>query len=299
MSLLPTSNGPTTPKFQPPIHSPLPPQLPGQPSHDVSQPNARDIHSNNLRHPESFNGAGFFPPSVPYAPPGPVEEGLNLDSHSITNVRPPPDVTWPGAVPPPSDGPSQYTSISTNQTSQAACICDICVAHHNVGPIQFGGGEPVLASQNATTAPSAPAPSSSSQRGLTAPDPGARPPALHTQIQHPDIIDAGLVGVAQHWQPRPHPPIAETGYAHTSMQIPPVRIDNPRRPREVPLVRVEDRIEWVRRDLLKMTLWFNWSLDAEAHAHEPWGELLDDDDVPPPPGGSVTVSSVPALRRSG
>jgi len=36
------------------------------------------------------------------------------------------------------------------------------------------------------------------------------------------------------------------------------------------LVRVEDRIEWVRDDLMKMTLLFNWSPQAEAEVHEPW-----------------------------
>jgi hypothetical protein len=39
----------------------------------------------------------------------------------------------------------------------------------------------------------------------------------------------------------------------------------------VPFVRIEDRIEWVSRDVMKMTLWFNWSSDAEAEAHEAWG----------------------------
>ncbi len=37
-----------------------------------------------------------------------------------------------------------------------------------------------------------------------------------------------------------------------------------------PLVRVDDTIEWVRPDVMKMTLYFNWSSNAEAEAHGSW-----------------------------
>ena len=37
-----------------------------------------------------------------------------------------------------------------------------------------------------------------------------------------------------------------------------------------PLVRVDDAIEWVRPDVMKMTLWFNWSSNADAEAQESW-----------------------------
>ena len=37
-----------------------------------------------------------------------------------------------------------------------------------------------------------------------------------------------------------------------------------------PLVRVNDTIEWVRPDVMKMVLYFNWSQNADAEAHEPW-----------------------------
>ena len=42
------------------------------------------------------------------------------------------------------------------------------------------------------------------------------------------------------------------------------------RPLRTPLVRVEDQVEWVRPHVLKVTLWLNWSPNAEAEAHEPW-----------------------------
>lgn len=37
-----------------------------------------------------------------------------------------------------------------------------------------------------------------------------------------------------------------------------------------PFVRVYDTIEWVRPDVMKMVVYFNWSLNAEAEAHESW-----------------------------
>jgi hypothetical protein len=37
-----------------------------------------------------------------------------------------------------------------------------------------------------------------------------------------------------------------------------------------PLVRVDDTIEWVRPDVMKMVLYFNWSMNAEDEAHESW-----------------------------
>jgi hypothetical protein len=37
-----------------------------------------------------------------------------------------------------------------------------------------------------------------------------------------------------------------------------------------PLVRVDDMIEWVRPDLMRMSVWFNWSPTADAEAHESW-----------------------------
>jgi len=40
--------------------------------------------------------------------------------------------------------------------------------------------------------------------------------------------------------------------------------------RVYPLVRVGNTIEWVRQDVMKMTILFNWSSNAEAEAHESW-----------------------------
>ena len=40
--------------------------------------------------------------------------------------------------------------------------------------------------------------------------------------------------------------------------------------RRHPLVRVDDTVEWVRSDVVKVVLYFNWSPDAEDEAHESW-----------------------------
>ncbi|KAH9060483.1 hypothetical protein EDB87DRAFT_1683711 [Lactarius vividus] len=40
--------------------------------------------------------------------------------------------------------------------------------------------------------------------------------------------------------------------------------------RAVPLVRIDDRIEWVRHDLMRMVVWYNWSLNADNEAHDSW-----------------------------
>jgi len=112
-------------------------------------------------------------------------------------------------------------------------------------------------------------------------------------MHYPSAIDASLIGLAQ--------PTADTGYARTSnsrRRVRPVR--NPRRAREVPFVRVKDRVEWVRRDLMKMTLWFNWSLDAEVEAYEPWDELPAHlADGVTPLGTEPAPDVPPPVRRSG
>jgi hypothetical protein len=40
--------------------------------------------------------------------------------------------------------------------------------------------------------------------------------------------------------------------------------------RRQPLIRVDDTIEWVRPDVMKMVLYFNFSWNAEAEAHSSW-----------------------------
>ena len=192
-------------------------------------------------------------------------QGVNPSPHPpLLNGQAPSDAVWPRTNPTtPPDGSSQY--ISPNQSFQTACTCHTCVAHRTTaGPVQFGGGQAAPAGQDAM-APSAPASSSPASRRVPTASP-ARPPALDASIQYPGAIDAGSTGLGQS--------TTDTGYARTSTRRRRVRpVHNPRRAREVPFVRVKEHVEWVRPDLMKMTLWFNWSLDAEVEAYESWDEL--------------------------
>jgi len=295
MSHPPASNGPIAPRHTPYMRTPLPPQQPGLPSHDVSQPNPRDAHSNNRGYLDFFDNSDSFPLSAfsAFNASQGLAASVNPSHPSYINDQSLSNVFGPTTIPGPpllQDGPSQYMPIS--QAFQATCTCHTCVAHRTVVPAQFGSGDPGPALARDATATSAQASPSSSQRGRTAPY--ARPPVLHTPMQYPGVVDAGLDGLAV--------PTADTGYARRSRRVSPVRNPRRRTARETPLVRVEDRIEWVGRDLLKMTLWFNWSPDAEAKAHEPWGELPR---VASSAGGIAPNGAVPPapnvgpFRRSG
>jgi hypothetical protein len=264
MNLPPASNGHVAPHYTPHVQTSLSPQQPGLPRHDVSQPNSWNTNSNSPRYLDFSNNSDPFPLSAfpAFDAPQASIPGGNPLHPSYINDQSPSNVLGPTAIPPPQDSLSRYMPMPTNQALQATCACPTCVAHRMVGPAQFGGEEPALDGQNATvTAPSAQSSASSSRRRRITPY--ARPPALHAPMQYPDVIDTGSVGLAL--------PTGDPGYARRPRRVSVIR--NRRRTREVPLVRVEDRIEWVRRDVLKMTVWFNWSLDAEAKAHEPWGEL--------------------------
>ena len=102
------------------------------------------------------------------------------------------------------------------------------------------------------TAPAAAPPFPSSMH-VTAPASGS-PAGARVPIVRPWDMDAATAaGTFARTAPRPVPTFCRCN----------------RRPH--PFVRVDDTIEWVRPDLMKMVVYFNWSLDAEAEAHEPWG----------------------------
>jgi hypothetical protein len=81
-------------------------------------------------------------------------------------------------------------------------------------------------------------------------NPGIRPWDADTASTGPATVPA---------PPRAEPP-----------QVPVSRCTGTCCKRVNPLVRVDDAIEWVRPDVLKMVLYFNWSSNAEAEAHESW-----------------------------
>jgi hypothetical protein len=247
MSLPPLSNGPMPPHSAPCTQPPLPPQHPGLPSFDMSQPNPRDTHLNNPHRPEPSNNVDPFPVSASNVPHISVQN-VNPPSHPFRlDGQLPWDFIWPLLVPPLPDGSCQQSS--TTQNAQATSACPNCATHPTSMPVQLGGGQAAPAVQ----APLAAASSSSSCPNPTAPH--TAPPVPEAPLFRPGVAGAG--------------PTTANAYARKSRRVPPFR--NPRRrAREVPLVRIEDRIEWVSRDVMKMTLWFNWSPDAEAEAHEAW-----------------------------
>jgi len=154
------------------------------------------------------------------------------------------DCIWPLLIPPPPDRSSQHSSAA--QDTQATSACPTCSTHPTSGPVQFGGGRPAPVVQDPTATLAAASSSSSSCPNPTAPH--TAPPVPEAPLFRP-----GVAG-----------PTTANANARRPKRV------RPRRAREVPFVRVEDRIEWVSRDVMKMTLWFNWSPNAEDEAHEAW-----------------------------
>jgi len=267
MSLLPTSNGLVLPESVPNFQHPLPRPQPD--FHAVSQPIPRNAHPDSLLDSGSLDNADpltIFASRVPQGPQGPVQNVVPSSHSFLTNYQPSLNFVWPTTLPPLPDGPYwPYQSLPTNQAAQAACTCPLCATDTPiVQPPRFAA----RASQDLITAPPvAVRPSSLGMDPLAA---ASLPPLVpNAPVRYADAVNhgAGSFGLGQ--------PTADGGYARASERArggPSVWA--PRRRREVPFVRVEDRIEWVSRDLLKMTLWFDWSPDVEGRAREqergPW-----------------------------
>ncbi len=251
MSLPPPPNGLMVPHSAPYIQPSLPPQQSGLPTHNGSQPNLLHTHLNNTHHAELPNIVDPFSITTSDVPRDYVQN-VNPPSHPFpVNGQLPWECIWPLLIPPLPDRPCQHPS--TTQNTPAPSACATCPTHPTSGPVQLGGGQPAPAVQD-PMAPSAAASSSTS----SCPNPTAphtAPPVPEAPLFRPTVVDAG--------------PATANAYARKSRRI--SHALNPRRAREVPLVRIEVRIEWVSRDVMKMTLWFNWSSGAEAEAHEAWG----------------------------
>jgi hypothetical protein len=204
-----------------------------------------------------INNADPFPMTASNVPQGPAQN-VNFPSHPfLFNGSLPWNFIWPSVLPSLPDRPCQHTSA--DQNVQANGSCPNCATHPTAGAFQFGAGPPVPVVQE-NTALSMATSSSSSSSNPTAPL--AMPPVSEAPpLLHPGVTDAGPSASTS--------TSTENAYARKSRRVPPAR--NPRRRREVPLVRIEEHIEWVRHDVMKMTVWFNLSPDADAEAHEAWG----------------------------
>lgn len=243
MSIPPLPNGFTAPHCAPRIQPPLLPQQSGLSSLDMSQPNPQDTHFNNT-HVEPFP---ITASDVPRSSVQNVDPALH--PFLVNGQMPSWDCLWPFLIPSLPAHSSHHSSNTQNsQNTQATSSYPTFPTHPTSGPFQFGGGQPAPAVQDHTATSTAAASSSSSCPNSTAPY--TAPPVPEATLFRPGVADAG--------------PTTANAYARRSKRA------RPRRAREVPLVRIEDRIEWVSRDVMKMTLWFNWSPDAEAEAHEAW-----------------------------
>ena len=205
------------------------------------------------------------------------DQNLDLSSsRPLFTGNQPPDLGVPGATRYPSEGPLAHA----NFVPDAAVVHrpthvtpSPWIAHHTMpaaGPSRFGGDQPVMHTAppghwQMVAAPPALPPTSLLLSFNE--DPRALhpfPTAQADPAQAQNMYNADMGG----WH-------RVAGADNTSAYIrsaltPTRRLPPPHRLRHVPLVRVEDQVAWMREDVLKVTLWFNWSPNADAEAHEPW-----------------------------
>ena len=97
----------------------------------------------------------------------------------------------------------------------------------------------------------------------------------YTSFSSPPWMTGTPKPVVHPWDARAAPlgpaasaPTAQAFVRAESRQVPVSRCACCRRVH--PSVRVNDSVEWVRPDVMKMVLYFNWSENADAEAHESW-----------------------------
>ncbi|KAI0250962.1 hypothetical protein BJV78DRAFT_514141 [Lactifluus subvellereus] len=220
----------------------------------------------DLKWQEPLYNADFCP--LTSRSPQAFAQAVDPSSHPVFDSQPMPDPDWPG---PNSTFPLQ-DSLLPQASMHAAVNPSATYAYSDGGPtnsttssaehVQVGGGQLPFTAQDGTawSGPvTALAPATPSLASY--PDPAAshpRPPALDTPLQDLGIVDPDTTSWHQ---------TASCGCAWPPMQVLPDHAPG-RRPH--PLVRIDDCIEWVSPNVMKMTLWFNWSPNADAKAHEPW-----------------------------
>jgi len=291
MSLPPTSNGIMPHHYSPPAQPPLQPHQPGLFAYYHSQRNSWVTHVNNPHQTGSFDLTASFATSIPNAPH--VSQGsaqsLGLSHLPFLNDQPFLDPVPPTAPSATLGGSGRH--LSTNRTFQAwpTCTCALCSAHPTFWPVRFDDGWSAFAGRDAM-APSAAPPSRPSSHMNHAASfhtmaPSAAPPARSSSPANP-VESLHARPSIRSAQPQQFAAVVNAGSGSWDLsptsggparpsrrpgRVLSVRSARGRRTPARPLVRVEDRVEWVRHDLMKMTLLFNWSPQAEAEAHEPWG----------------------------
>ncbi|KAI9443484.1 hypothetical protein H4582DRAFT_1198752 [Lactarius indigo] len=120
----------------------------------------------------------------------------------------------------------------------------------------YGGGQSMAVPSTSITVPMAMIP------------PAAASPFPSGHVTFPASPAGAHPPIVRSW----HPAVATAANAPTRAvpQVAPVATFCRCNLRAVPLIRIDDRIEWVRHDLMRMVVWYNWSLNADAEAHESW-----------------------------
>ncbi|KAI9465040.1 hypothetical protein BJY52DRAFT_1221140 [Lactarius psammicola] len=189
----------------------------------------------------------------------------------------PPDLGVSGTTMYPSEGPLPHAGSTRDAIAARRHAYPppcTCIVHPttvpSAGPSRLGDEQPVIFWRHDSTAPpglvmAAPVPAPACTASINLIASAAlqytSSPAVPAQALSNSNTD--VIG----W---PH--VAEGD--KTSTRVPSARpLLSPPRLRPVPLVRVEDRVAWVRPHVLKVTLWLNWSPNADAEAHQPWGVM--------------------------
>ena len=285
MSFSSTSNGRASSQHPSHFLSSLGPQEPCHWHHDhqdMQRPNFGDTRSDGPRRSVTLPNSDSLSVSHSWAPGFPDQNFYPSTSHLVVTPggSQPPDPGVLGARYHLSERLLPHTSFTTGAPAvhlPAHAPPSTWIAHPTIpspGPSALGGVQAVVHPWGDITAPQrqmivapspvhAPAPPLLTSFPL--PPVSNDPRALHPfpTAQDQDMFNADMAG----WN--------RIAYGdNTSTHVPPSR---PRRPapprvqlRQVPLVRIEDEVEWIQQHVLKVTLWLDLSPNADAEAHDPW-----------------------------
>ncbi|KAI0264035.1 hypothetical protein BC834DRAFT_844314 [Gloeopeniophorella convolvens] len=97
--------------------------------------------------------------------------------------------------------------------------------------------------------------------GLAPPQP---PQPAFIQPPPPAVLAPAPMPAATTTHPHTHPP------RRVPTPVPQLLFLPPGARRVVPLVRIGDTVVWLRPDLMRITVYFNWSPHAETEAYDAW-----------------------------